>query len=230
MDISENAEQPEQILPNSDHNKYVISRVPFEDIVNKANPITVLIKRSWLYITNDNDEVKNSGEADEVAVRHDRHTNKSSKYSIHLQLQSLQSLHKEQQLQYWQTKHYLSQPEPRLAVAVQHALHTKKGHKFLIDDINITESESRRLLRSFLQSVREYHYLSEVAVEQPLHRKQTRRIQMVESMSRRKSDDKTMLQHKHQLQSKTLLFEFDKILSRCTPGLSTHSRTDSRGQ
>jgi hypothetical protein len=158
-DISEHAEQPAQILPNSDYTRYVIKRVPF-DIVIKATPITVLIKRLWIRITNDNDEVK--------------------------------------------TSIYPSQSEPKLAVAVQHAPHTKKGPKYLIDD----ESESRRMLRSFLQSVREYRSLSEVAV----HRKQTRRIQMVESTSRRKSDDKTMLQHKHQLQSKTLLSEFDKIL------------------
>jgi hypothetical protein len=75
-DISEHAEQPAQILPNSD--RYVIKRVSCSVI--KATPITDLINR-LVDITNDKDEVKTSI-YNNTAVQNAPHTTNGPKYFI----------------------------------------------------------------------------------------------------------------------------------------------------
>ena len=156
-DISEHAEQPAQILPNSDHDTYQYIIKP--------------MRSSWLYITNDTDDVKNSAErplestyADEFEFDPDqqesiyfRSSNDEDEKTSDPKASSTRSGQK------------YNIANTAKAVAVRHALDTKKEPKYLIN-VTIEEIAFERLITSFARMLRNFwqYELSQVAVV-PLH-------------------------------------------------------------
>jgi hypothetical protein len=169
-DISEHAEQPAQILPNSDHDTYQKGNLYYCPDDYYCPDIIKPMRRSWLYITNDTDDVKNSAESPLASTYADEFEfDPDQQESIHFRSSNDED-EKTSDPNASTTrsgrKYAIANTAKADKVAVRHDRHTNKSSKYLID-VKIEESEFRRLIISFARKLRNFRFLSEVAVVPP---------------------------------------------------------------